>query len=122
MSENDNTANQEFGAGLRAMREEAGVGLSELARRTGLARSHLYRLEDGTSAAPTVETVNAIAEALDVDPEDIYDLMWQTLGTGHELPTTATYFRARHNLDDDQIAAVERTLKRVTNNTKGGTP
>jgi transcriptional regulator with XRE-family HTH domain len=105
---------ENFGQALRQLRESVGIGLSEMARRTGLARSHLYRLEAGESQAPSTETLNALADALGVEAEDLYDLAWKTIGSGPGLPTAATYFRAKYELDDDQIRAVERTLQRVT--------
>lgn len=52
-------------AAVRAERERAGLSLSELARRAGLAKSSLSQLEAG-QGNPGVETVWAIATALGV--------------------------------------------------------
>lgn len=52
-------------ASVRAERERAGLSLSELARRAGLAKSSLSQLEAG-QGNPGVETVWALATALGV--------------------------------------------------------
>jgi transcriptional regulator with XRE-family HTH domain len=50
---------------LRTERERAGLSLTELARRAGLAKSTLSQLESATGN-PSVETLWALAVALDV--------------------------------------------------------
>ncbi len=50
---------------IRLLRERRGLSLAELARRAGLAKQTLSRLEQG-SGNPTVDTLFAIAEALRV--------------------------------------------------------
>lgn len=44
------------------------LGLSELARRTGIARSYLYRVLDGSSV-PTIDVLEEITEALGYEVE-----------------------------------------------------
>jgi transcriptional regulator with XRE-family HTH domain len=56
------------GVAIRALRTANACGLRELARRTGLSRPYLSRLERGTRGA-TPETVRLIARALNVPPE-----------------------------------------------------
>jgi transcriptional regulator with XRE-family HTH domain len=55
-----------FAARLSALREKAGFSQYELARRTGLTRQTLSRLEMGESV-PTWPTVQLLARALGVD-------------------------------------------------------
>src|SRR6202000_3559511 len=52
-------------AAIRRERERAGISLSELAKRAGIAKSTLSQLESGTGN-PSVETLWAICVALDV--------------------------------------------------------
>ncbi len=111
-----------FGKALKALREQAGINLYQMHKRTGLARSYLYVLEAGEVSAPTEETLNTIARVLDIDPEELYELAWKTAGTGPGLPPLPTYFRAKYQLDDEQIAAVERTIRRVTAKQPGTEP
>ena len=58
--------------------------------------------------------LNLLAAEFGVEPEELYELAWQTAGSGPGLPSLPTYFRAKYDLTDDQIQALERTLKRVT--------
>lgn len=111
-----------FGNALKELREQAGLSLLQLADATHIARGHLYRLEAGTTTEPTEATLNTLAKALGVEPEELYEIAWQTTGTGPGLPSLSTYFRSKYQLDDDQIAAVERTMKRVTKDTSTNGP
>lgn len=54
-----------LGANLRALRETAGLSLSELARRSDIAKGTLSQLESGTGN-PTIETVFSLSNALGV--------------------------------------------------------
>ena len=52
-------------------RRKLGLSQSELARRAGLDRVHVARLEAGRSANPTVDTLYRLALALDCRPSDL---------------------------------------------------
>jgi transcriptional regulator with XRE-family HTH domain len=52
---------------LATLRKGKDLSQSELARRAGIARVTVNRLENGQSDAVTFATVNALAEALGVD-------------------------------------------------------
>ncbi|MFC0627069.1 helix-turn-helix domain-containing protein [Kribbella deserti] len=58
-------AGRVLGANLRARRDEQGISLSELARRSGIAKGTLSQLESGTGN-PTIETVFSLSNALGV--------------------------------------------------------
>ncbi|WP_211323043.1 helix-turn-helix domain-containing protein [Amycolatopsis palatopharyngis] len=58
-------AGQVLGANLRALRESAGLSLSELARRSNIAKGTLSQLESG-AGNPTIETVFSLSNALAV--------------------------------------------------------
>ena len=49
---------------LRALRVERGLTVSELARRSGVAKGTVSKLEAGQATNPTVETLWALADAL----------------------------------------------------------
>ncbi len=109
----DKPMTQELGDALRKLREATGISLLELHKRTGISRAHLYRLEAGLITEPRNELLNLLAREFGVDPEELYELAWQTTGTGPGLPSLPTYFRAKYDLDDDQIEAMERALEQV---------
>ena len=58
-------AGRVLGANLRMLRERSGLSLSELARRSGIAKGTLSQLESGTGN-PTIETVFSLSSALEV--------------------------------------------------------
>src|SRR5688572_28624676 len=58
-------AGRVLGANLRARRDEQGISLSELARRSGIAKGTLSQLESG-GGNPTIETVFSLSNALGV--------------------------------------------------------
>lgn len=109
----DDSMTRELGEALRNLREAAGLTVYQLHQRTGIARAHLYRLEAGEIGEPRPEMLNLLASEFGIEPEELYEIAWQTTGTGPGLPSLPTYFRAKYQLDDTQIAALERTLKRV---------
>jgi len=49
---------------LRGARDKSGVSLGELARRTGMDRSAIAKLENGRRLNPTIETLSRYAEAV----------------------------------------------------------
>ncbi|MFD9895672.1 helix-turn-helix domain-containing protein [Amycolatopsis sp. NPDC059027] len=58
-------AGQVLAANLRVLRAQAGLSLSELARRSGIAKGTLSQLESG-GGNPTIETVFSLSNALEV--------------------------------------------------------
>ncbi|GGS45841.1 MULTISPECIES: helix-turn-helix domain-containing protein [Actinokineospora] len=58
-------AGQVLAANLRALRERAGLSLSELARRSDIAKGTLSQLESG-NGNPTIETVFSLSNAFGV--------------------------------------------------------
>lgn len=55
------------GGWLRKRREDAGLGLREFSRATGLNPSYVSMLETGSLEAPSIEMLDKIADGLDVD-------------------------------------------------------
>src|SRR6266540_6887396 len=54
-----------LGANIRALRAQLGLSLSELARRSDIAKGTLSQLENG-SGNPTIDTVFSLSNALNV--------------------------------------------------------
>jgi transcriptional regulator with XRE-family HTH domain len=59
---------------LRRLRQEAGLSLAEVSRRTGIDKSQLSRLESGRSV-PTVERLRQLGEIYGVAAWKILQLM-----------------------------------------------
>ena len=67
-----------FGATLRMLRVDAGLGLRELAARIGVSSAYLSRVEHGRDAAPTPDRLAAIADVLQMPRALLFDLAQQT--------------------------------------------
>src|SRR5262245_57581894 len=63
------SASGTFGARLKSLRESAGFTQEELATISGLSVHAVSALERGERRRPHVETVRALAAALDLSPE-----------------------------------------------------
>jgi transcriptional regulator with XRE-family HTH domain len=59
---------------LRRLRQEAGLSLAEVSRRTGIDKSQLSRLESGRSV-PTVERLRQLGEIYGVAAWKILQMM-----------------------------------------------
>jgi transcriptional regulator with XRE-family HTH domain len=66
------TAAQALARNLAQKRQERGISLSELARRSGVSKATLSGLERGTGN-PSIETVWLLAEALNAHFGDLFD-------------------------------------------------
>lgn len=64
---------RDLGARLRALREQAGLSVSELARLAAVSRRHLTEIEAGR-ANPSATRLVDLARALDREPADLLDL------------------------------------------------
>lgn len=104
-----------LGSLMAQMRSAKGLSLFELAKRTGIHRSTLMRIEEGATATPDTHTLNALARALDADPEDLYDALWQD--KSEPLPSAAIYLRSKYRLSEDQAKQAEKYLDRLTDTT-----
>jgi len=91
---------------------EAGLSLYELAKRSNVNRAKLFRMESGEVRQPTPETLQRLARALGAQPEEFYDAVWQD--NDAPLPSPALYFRSKYRLSEAQIAELEASVKRVT--------
>lgn len=97
---------------LTRLRLEAGLTMYQLAHRSGVSRGQLSRMESGEARHPAPATLQRLARALDVEPEEFYDAAWQD--NGGPLPSPAVYFRSKYRLSDDQIAELEASVKQIT--------
>lgn len=59
---------------LKEAREKKGMSMSELARRSGVCRATIYKIEVGNDQARTTSTLEKIANALGVKVRDIFDI------------------------------------------------
>lgn len=65
------TSNQICSDALRELRLEQGLSKPELAAKSGVPVSVIYRLENGQTTRPFMSTVRLLAKALRVEPRDL---------------------------------------------------
>lgn len=62
----------QFGLGLRRLREAAGFTVGDLAERAGINGSYLSMLENGKRRMPSHDVMASLARALNIDLEDFF--------------------------------------------------
>jgi len=102
-----------FGASLRIIRTDAGISLSELARRLGVSPAYLSRVEHGHDAVPTPDRVVEIARALEIPPLVLLEIA-QGAGAAlasylERVPEASTLFleMARRDFGPAEIARIK---------------
>jgi PTS system nitrogen regulatory IIA component len=107
-----------FGATLRLLRIDAGVGLRELARQVGVSGAYLSRVENGHDPIPTPERLVSIADALGVPRAVLLELGRETGAAMSEylarVPGAGElmFEIARRNLGSAQVARLLAVLDR----------
>jgi transcriptional regulator with XRE-family HTH domain len=98
---------------LRSRRHELGISASELARRSGIDKGLLTLLDQKKIAQPRVDTIRALATALEIPLADVYAATnWLPEGS---LPSLRPYMRAKYDqLPDEAVAEVERMVARLS--------
>jgi transcriptional regulator with XRE-family HTH domain len=92
----------QVGQQLRAKREEAGLGLRELARRIGISASALHQIETGKSR-PSMSTLFAIARELHLSLDELFDGTSDAAALPPPPPTDSTPSLARPPLPEAMV-------------------
>lgn len=107
-----------FGATLRMLRVDAGIGLRELATRIGVSSAYLSRVEHGRDPTPTPDRLGAIADTLNMPRALLFDLAQQTssAASGYlaRVPEAGMLLLeiARRNLGRAEIARIKAFVER----------
>jgi len=93
-----------LGRTIRHARRAQNLTAYEVARRTGIVhRATVQRIEAGEITRPRPETLQRLAEVLELDLDDLLALAGYVRAT--ELPDFEPYLRAKHaDLPDEAIA------------------
>jgi transcriptional regulator with XRE-family HTH domain len=101
-----------FGKFLRQMREIKGVTVTQLADRTNLSRTEIYRLENGERLNPSAPTLKAIALALNTPLSEFL------IAGGFEIempteskPTIAAHLQGSEDLTEDELGEVKKYIE-----------
>jgi len=115
MSPKDTTR---LGTAIRRHREAAGLSQLALAKKIGVPASTVFRLEKGEFGMPDPDKLARLAEALDIEAEELY-----ALAPYPDLPDMAPYLRTKYGMDDAAVAEAEAffaELKQRDKPKKGG--
>lgn len=96
----------DLGRLVRQHRTDMGLSLEEVARRSGLDRSSINRLERGLFAAPSPQTLQRLARALNADAEDYFGLIGYFTPQG--LPSLQPYLRSKYDATPEEAREVDR--------------
>ncbi|MEU4194852.1 helix-turn-helix transcriptional regulator [Kribbella sp. NPDC026611] len=97
---------------IKNRRVELGLSASELARRAGVQKSTISRLEAGERQTPKADILMAIARVLGLSNTDLFVAAdWMPEG---ELPSFKPYLRAKYgDLPAEELAKLEATFAKV---------
>lgn len=108
----------QFGATLRLLRLQSGLGLRDLARRVGVSSAYLSRVENGLDPAPTAARIEHLARELGVPETLLLDLAHRVSPLVSDyierVPEAGTLFleMAHRHLDAGQLAELRAFLDR----------
>ncbi len=108
---NPSQANR-LGEWLRERRREAGLGTTELAKRTGINDATITRIEQGFIAKPDPRKLSRIADVLDLNLADVYAMAGYAAPS--DLPSFQPYLRRKYDgLSDQAIDDLEQAFERI---------
>ncbi|HZQ64453.1 MAG TPA: helix-turn-helix transcriptional regulator [Gaiellaceae bacterium] len=108
---NQSPANR-LGEWLRERRREAGIGTTELAKRTGINDATITRIEQGAIASPDPHKLRLISQELDLNLADVYAMAGYAAPT--DLPSFQPYLRRKYGgLSDEAIEDLEQAFERI---------
>jgi transcriptional regulator with XRE-family HTH domain len=73
MGDEINKINQSFVELIKKRREELGLTQAQLAECAGIGQPYVSKIESGTIKSPSLSTIKSLAEALEIDVEDLWD-------------------------------------------------
>jgi transcriptional regulator with XRE-family HTH domain len=100
-----------LGVLIRQTRERAGLSLRNLEAITGIPRTILNRLELGQLDAPSPHLLQRIAEALELDSDDLFALAGYR--PSDKLPSLTPYLRAKYHLPPHALAEANEALQAI---------
>jgi transcriptional regulator with XRE-family HTH domain len=91
-----------IGARIRRYRQDRGLSLTELANQSGVSKSHLSVIENGTGSRPGAHVLYALATALGVT---LADLLGRTLRAAEsaDIPPSLLEFAAQQQLPESDV-------------------
>lgn len=103
---------KQLGEWLRARRHEAGLGTTELAKRTGINDATITRIEQGAIASPDPRKLRLISQHLDLNLADVYAMAGYA--APKDLPSFQPYLRRKYrDIPDEAVDDLGRAFDRI---------
>lgn len=74
MSKKDRSVSSDFGKYIKQLREAKGLMIKDIAARSGISESYIYRLENGERKVPSVVIIEKLAVALGVPASQLFNI------------------------------------------------
>jgi len=110
------TRKKDVGTLLRNARTAKRLSMRALADTSGVDYSVISRIETGAITEPDPKKLQALAEALDLAPEDLF----AAAGYPMPLPEVRMYLRAKYGVSDSVAQELEGYFRRRIEREKGG--
>ena len=95
-----------LGAFVKKHRLAKGLSLSKLAELSGISKTGLFDIEQGLRDQPRTRHLRALAEALDIEPIDLYTIVGY-VNTPEGLPEFGAYLRTTTDMPEEDLAKLE---------------
>ena len=107
---------QGFGATIRELREERGIGLRQFARMIGVSATYLSKIERGEMPPPAEDRVKEIARLLDQDADELLALAGKVASDLNEIIRNhpremASFLRTASGLSRQQLERLTKQAK-----------
>lgn len=106
------TLNDIVGSNLRNLRKLKNLSQEKLAESAGISTDMLGRIER-SAATPSFATLEALATALDVQPEALFGALGQSDQTGARAEALKQIFSDLARSNDDQVFLIKRVIGAV---------
>lgn len=100
---------RELGRFIRQHRGGQGLSLRELADKSGVSYTTIFRWEEGTYSVPKVEMLERLAPHLGVRLTDLFAVAGLAMPSG--LPELGPYLRRKYDLPVEAAGEVEQYLE-----------
>jgi transcriptional regulator with XRE-family HTH domain len=99
---------------LRTSRENLGLSVREVGRRSHIADSNIVRLEQGVIPNPRPDTLKSIADVLGLDLADVFASIDYVQPKG--LPSFTPYLRSKYaDLPDEAVDDLQKYFTKLAN-------